>query len=141
MAEQLELFENLSPLDRQLIALDDDGCAYAQALLEMLFADPFVIRKMSLNGSIIASQYAHLRLDEAAQILIGDNSKPARLSAWVLAMLMAQVRPPQQEATILSPILILKRRSGHQAREPPNTDIKRWLALSACSSVILDRLL
>lgn len=120
MAHQLELFEHVPPLESQLIAIGDGGYGYAQALLEMLDGDPFVIRRRKLNGSLIASEYAHLNLHEAALVFIGDNAKPAQANAWVLALLMAQVRPPQREAIGSSPKQPLKRRSGHQAREPPH---------------------
>jgi hypothetical protein len=89
----------------------------------MLDDDPFVIRRRSLNGSFIASEYAHLSLDEAALAFIGDNAKPAQASAWVLALLRAQVRPPQRETIGSSPRQRLKRRSGHRAREPPDPTV------------------
>lgn len=125
MAQQLELFEDVLPLESQLIALGDGRYSYAQALLEMLDADPFVIRRRILNGSLIDFEYSHLSLDKAAQVFIGDNAKPALANAWVLALLMAQVRPPQREAIGSSPKQPLKRRSGHQAREPPHA-IVNW---------------
>lgn len=90
-----------------------------QALLEILDVDPYVIRRRKLNGSYIASEYAHMSLDEAALLFIGDHAKSTQASAWVLALLVAQVRPPQSEAIASSPKHTLKRRSGHQAREPP----------------------
>lgn len=133
MAQQLELFEHVPLLESQLIAFGDGWYGYAQALLEMLGADPFVIRRKKLSGSLIASEYAHLSLNEAALVFIGDNAKPAQASAWVLALLMAQVRPPQREAIGSNPKQPLKRRSGHQAREPPHAVVNpagrwpRWL--------------
>ncbi len=120
MALQLELFEHVLPLEGQLNAPGDGRYSYAQALLEMLETDPFVIRRRILNGSLIDFEYSHLSLDKAALVFIGDNAKPALANAWVLALLMAQVRPPQREAIGSSPKHPLKRRSGHQAREPPH---------------------
>jgi len=119
MATQLDLFGETRPvlLPFSIGPTDEEGrYSYVQALLDML-DDPFVIRRRKLDGSLIASEYAHLSLDEAMLLFIGDNAKPAQVSAWVLALLMAQVRPRQRVAS--SPKLCLKRRSGHQAREPP----------------------
>lgn len=120
MAQQLELFEHASPLQSLLIDPSDRGYGYAQGFLELVDGIPFVIRRKILNGSLIASKYSHLSLYEAALVFIGDNAKPAQASAWILALLMAQIRPPQREAIGSSPKRPLKRRSGHQAREPPH---------------------
>lgn len=121
MTQQLELFEEMPPMIWP-IALGEGRDRYAQALLDMLDAYPFVIRRRKLDGSLIASKYAHLGLNEAALHFIGDNVNPAQVSDWVLALLMAQVRPSQREVIGTSPKKRLKRRSGHQAREPPSCD-------------------
>lgn len=121
MTQQLEMFED-TPVITPLFALGDGGFDYLQAVLDILDA-PFVIRRRKLDGSLIASEYAHLTLNEAALLFIENNAKPAQASAWVLALLTAQVRPPQREAIGLSPKQRLKRRSGHQAREPPQCNV------------------
>ena len=122
MAQQLELFGHAPPVQSLLVKLSDRGYGYAQEFLELVEGIPFVIRKRILNGSLIASKYSHLSLYEAALVFIGDNVKPAQANAWILALLMAQVRPPQREAIGSSPKRSLKRRSGHQAREPPHAN-------------------
>lgn len=119
MVQQLELFEDMS-LTSQLIAVGDSGPRYVRTLMDMLEADLFVIRMRKLDGILVGSKYAHLSLHEAAlELLVGDAVKPAQVNAWVLALLMARVRPPQREAIGSSPKQRLKRRSGHQPREPP----------------------
>lgn len=76
------------------------------------------IRK--LGGNLIGQQYAHLSFSEAVyELLAGHTVTPPQVNAWVLALLKAQVRPPQRVVIGSSPKYRLKRRSGHQAREPP----------------------
>ncbi|WP_143745734.1 hypothetical protein [Massilia sp. KIM] len=134
MATQLDLFGERPPLLIPFQVAHSDnggGYSYAQALLAML-DDPFVIRRRKLDGSLIASKYAHLSLDEAALLFIGDDAKPAQASAWVLALLMAQVRPPQREAIDSNPKLRLKRKAG-RAREPPPCGLCRLGSASLIS--------
>ena len=122
MTQQLEMFEDMPVRTAPFVLGDGDGngrSASQQEVFDIIDA-LYEHRMRRLDGCFIASKYAHLSFDEAALLFIGDNAKPAQASAWVLALLMAQVRPPQREAIGSSPKQRLKRRSGHQAREPPS---------------------
>lgn len=118
MTQQLELFEDM-PLMTWPVAVGDDWESDMHAVLDKFLPDPYVIRKRRLDGLLIGSQYAHLSLNEAALQFFVETANPAQVSAWILALLAARVRPPQREAIGSSPKQHLKRRSGHQAREPP----------------------
>lgn len=117
MAQQLELFDEMLPTSRNAV-FDDDWPRHMREIAEKVEAELLLIRRRKPGGILVASEYAHLTLYEAARRLAGFVVVPAQVNAWVHALLMAQVRPPQREAIGLNPKQRLKRRSG-RAREPP----------------------
>ena len=118
----MQVIEHKPP--NRVIAWGEPGIAwsrYLEATRVVSGYDEHVWDRIGdLSGILIGSRYAHLSLNEAAlELLAGDAAKPAQAGAWVLALLMAQVRLPQRDAIGSSPKYRLKRRSGHHAREPP----------------------
>lgn len=94
---------------------------YLEMVQDVIDRERFLSRARELSGVLISSKYAHLSFHDAAvELLEGEADKPPQVSAWLLALLMAQFRPPQREVIGSSPKYCLKRRSGHQAREPPH---------------------
>lgn len=79
-------------------------------------------RAQKLAGILVGQKYAHLSLEQAVLELLAEEAvKPVQVNTLVFAPLIARVRPPQRIAS--SPKYRLKRRSGHQAREPPCTAV------------------
>jgi len=113
------MFYDMS-LASEFAAGSDYGRESIRILQALLDEKTLLIRRRKLDEILIDSKYEHLSLHEAAlKLLEGVAVEPARVNASVLALLMAQVRPPQREAIGSSPKQHLKRRSGHNAREPP----------------------
>jgi len=126
MAQQLELFDDMS-----LAAEFADAPEYGHEAIRMLEAmwdeATLLIRRKKLDEIFISSKYVHLSLTEATlKLFKGFAVEPARVNALVIALSKARARPSRSEAIGLSPKQRLKRRSGHQAREPPLRERSIW---------------